>query len=637
MALKIRLLPAASIKMRALPQFPVRVAGTNGIDATLSGGTITVSPAFDDQTALVSVAAADRDNTFVLVYNSADSTYKRLALDVLLTSISGGLDDTLVSIAALTPTANQGIYFSGTDVAAAYSLTAGGRALAGVTAAADKLAYFNSVSTALTTDLSSFARTILDDTTAGAVLTTLGVSAFAQTLLDDAAASDARTTLGLVIGTNVQAYDAELAAIAGLTSAADKAPYFTGSGTAAVADFTASGRAMVGAASAAAQTALLSAFTGDSGAGGVKGLVPAPSAGDAAASKFLKADGTWTAPAGGGDLLAANNLSDLASFATARENFGVSQGIHNLSLAVSAAASALTIALKTKAGADPSASSPVSIGFRNNTLTTGDYDSLDVTAATSLVVSSGSTLGVTSSTAFRLWVVGFNDGGTFRLGVINCSGANQIYGLADHVARSSTAEGGAGAADSAGVIYTGTAVTTKAMRILGFLEWNTTGVTAGTWTTSNLIQVQLFHSGVAQPGCVVQTVHGYDETGSTTTSTSDTDVTGASYSITPTSAANKIKAAASASGTISAGGAGVNSEMYCKLVRGSTAISNYRALGVVSGSGTNIQTDGSISHIVIDTPQSASATTYKLQHKSSVGTATAGTSRIGMIIEEIMC
>lgn len=46
-------------------------------------------------------------------------------------------------------------------------------------------------------------------------------------------------------------------------------------------------------------TAMLNAFVGDSGSGGTKGEVPAPAAGDAAASKFLKADGTWATVAGG--------------------------------------------------------------------------------------------------------------------------------------------------------------------------------------------------------------------------------------------------------------------------------------------------------------------------------------------------
>jgi hypothetical protein len=56
-------------------------------------------------------------------------------------------------------------------------------------------------------------------------------------------------------------------------------------------------------------TALLNAFSGDSGSGGVKGLVPAPASGDAAANKFLKANGTWTA-AGTGDVVGPSSVTD---------------------------------------------------------------------------------------------------------------------------------------------------------------------------------------------------------------------------------------------------------------------------------------------------------------------------------------
>jgi hypothetical protein len=82
----------------------------------------------------------------------------------------------------------------------------------------------------------------------------------ARDLLDDATAADMRTTLGVTASGSVQPLDATLTALAGVSTAADKVPYFTGTDAADVFTVTSAARDLLDDANAAAMLTTLGAL-----------------------------------------------------------------------------------------------------------------------------------------------------------------------------------------------------------------------------------------------------------------------------------------------------------------------------------------------------------------------------------------
>ena len=226
-----------------------------------------------------------------IAYGGTGASSAQAAIDAL-TQVSGATNEYV-----LTKDTSTGNAVWKQNAAGAIASDPEISALAGLTSAADKLPYFTGSGTADVADFSSFGRSLVDDADASAARSTLGVaigsdvqaydaelaalagltsaanklpyftgagsasvadlSAFGRSLIDDADAETARSTLGLAIGSDVQAYDAELAAIAGLTSAANKLPYFSGAGAASLADFSSFGRSLVDDADASAARSTL--------------------------------------------------------------------------------------------------------------------------------------------------------------------------------------------------------------------------------------------------------------------------------------------------------------------------------------------------------------------------------------------
>lgn len=178
------------------------------------------------------------------------------------------------------------------------------------------------------------------------------------------------------------------------------------------------------------------------------------------ANQILKTDGS-------------NNLS--------WENFKRSDDIVNHSISASVSANALTIALKTFTASDATSTNPINVSFRNATATTGTPSLVPITGALSLIISSGSTLGHASGIAKYIYVYLINNAGTAEL-----AASSTLYD--EGTILSTTAEGGAGAADSISVIYSTTARSNVACRLIGRLL--STQTTAGTWA-ANMTEISL--------------------------------------------------------------------------------------------------------------------------------------------------
>jgi hypothetical protein len=137
-------------------------------------------------------------------------------------------------------------------------------------------------------------------------------------------------------------------------------------------------------------------------------------------------------------------------------------------ITASVAANALTVTL-----------SPTTLDFRSATLGSGTVVSRVISSPVSVVVSSGSTLGTVSAVQSCIVVLALDNAGTVELAVVNISGGTN---LTETGLISTTAEGGSGAADSASTVYSTTARSNVAYRVVGYIE--STQATAGTWATA---------------------------------------------------------------------------------------------------------------------------------------------------------
>lgn len=290
-----------------------------------------------------------------------------------------------------------------------------------------------------------------------------------------------------------------------------------------------------------------------------------------------------------------------AQQAVALQNIGANQGalINGKIVAGTPSGGAITFSVKGLDGNDPSSTNPVLVIYSNGAQRA-------ITSALSLTLSSGSTLGVTSSVGTRIWFTLHDDAGTQRLGARNCAATASIIGFPGNGRMPSSTEGGAGAADSAGITYTNTGVSgEKQFVIVAFAEWDS-GMTAGTWTAPS--QIQQWRTGMAKPGDVLQTTLGTTTSVTATTSSSYQD-TNLSVAISPTHAANAVET--SLFGGVYTSDSST-SYVAARVFRGLTGVSSEIAVQGASGAISSV-----VSATGLDFPNTTGSITYLAKVKNS--------------------